>query len=120
MDEGMEKGMKGWRKKGLNYCFLSDYYFSLLIYMNCIFLILSVSLSLSLSHHGDLLTRDYSVYSGGRRRRRRDGGIEEEEEGEEGGGVRVVRRGSELLAQRIPGSSNPLCVASHVSRLFVW
>ena len=115
--------MKGWRKEGLNYCFLSDYYFSLLIYMNCIFLILSVSLSLSLSHHGDLLTRDYSVYSGGRRRRRRrrrrDGGIEEEE-GEEGGGVRVVRRGSELLAQRIPGSSNPLCVASHVSRLFVW
>ena len=82
----MDGWMKGWRKKGLNYCFLSDYYFSLLIYMNCIFLILSVSLSLSLSHHGDLLTRDYSVYSGGRRRRRtRDGGIEEEEEEEDEG-----------------------------------
>lgn len=61
------------------------------------------------------MTRDYSVYLVGRRR---DEGSEEEE-GKEGEGVEGAG-GSELLAQRIPGSSNPLCVASHVSRLFVW
>lgn len=83
--------------------------------MNCIFLILSISRSRS--HRGDLFTRDYSVYSGG------GGGGGGMEGGGGGVGVRVgvVRgRGSELLAQRIPGSFNPLCVASHVSRLFVW
>ncbi len=51
--DGGDGWMKGWmdgdEKKGLNYCFLSDYYFSLLIYMNCIFLILSISLSLFLT-----------------------------------------------------------------------
>lgn len=53
----------------------------------------------------------------------RDEGREEEDgeeiRGQESGGV-GGGWGSELLAQRIPGSSNPLCVASHVSRLFVW
>lgn len=54
----------------------------------------------------------------------RDEGREEEDgeeiRGQESGGVGGWGWGSELLAQRIPGSSNPLCVASHVSRLFVW
>ena len=52
MDGWMNEWMNGWmdgKEGGLNYCFLSDYYFSLLIYMNCIFLILSISLSLFLT-----------------------------------------------------------------------
>lgn len=51
-DGEMDGEMDGWtdgdEKKGLNYCFLSIYYFSLLIYMNCISLIFSTPLSLFL------------------------------------------------------------------------
>lgn len=67
--EGLEGWRDGWMGGDLNYCFLSSYSFSLLIYMDCIFLILSISLSLFLTMvFSVLLTHDYSFYSGGRRR----------------------------------------------------
>lgn len=78
---------------------LSDYSFTL-HYMNGF----SLVLSFSLCQRGDLPLRRLL----GRRRRR------------EGWGRGEGGEGGELLAQRIPGSSNPLCVASHVSRLFFW
>lgn len=105
--DGWMEGWMGGRKEGLE-LLLSEELLFFTSHLHELHRSHSLNLSLSLSHHGVLLTRDYSVYSGGRRR---DEGREEEEEGEEGGGGVRIGGGAQ---------SSLLSESRAVLILFVW